>query len=82
MCAAGRQVAIDFRAMDGGARSESASTAMSLLISRPRNISATAEDSVSQEGLRELQETIARLQLLVCELLVENQTPRFQEANE
>jgi len=55
---------------------------MSLLISQPRSISATAEDSVSAERLGELREANVRLQLLVCELLVKNQQLRFQHEDE
>jgi hypothetical protein len=55
---------------------------MSLLISQPHSMSATAEDSVLAERLDELQEASSRLQLLVCELLVKNQQLRFQRADE
>jgi hypothetical protein len=54
---------------------------MSLLISQPHSMSATA-DSVLAERLDELQEANSRLQLLVCELLVKNQQLRFQRADE
>lgn len=55
---------------------------MNLLTSQPHSISATEEDSVSAERLAELQEANARLQLLVCELILENQQLRFQRADE
>jgi hypothetical protein len=55
---------------------------MSLLISQPHSTSATAEDSALAERLDELQETIARLEFLVCELLLKNQQLRFQRADE
>jgi hypothetical protein len=55
---------------------------MNSLISKPRSISATAEECVSAERLDELQEANERLQLLLCELLVKNQQLRFQRADE
>jgi hypothetical protein len=55
---------------------------MSLLISQQSSISSTEEGPVSEELLCELQETIARLQLLVCELLAKNQQLRFQHEHE
>jgi hypothetical protein len=55
---------------------------MNLLISQPHSTFATAEDSGSAERLDELQEANARLQLLVCELLMKNHQLRFQRADE
>lgn len=55
---------------------------MSLLIFKSHGVSASTEDSVSEEHLYELQEAIARLQLLVCELLVKNQQLRFQHTDQ
>lgn len=40
------------------------------------------EDAITAERFDELQEVIARLQLIVCELLEKNQQLRFQRANE
>jgi len=55
---------------------------MNSLISQPRSMSETAEDSALAERLDELQEVNSRLQLLVCELLVKNQQLRIQRADE
>jgi hypothetical protein len=55
---------------------------MSVLAIQPHSESGTAEDCVSAESLDELQEANARLQLLICELLVKNQKLRFRLAAE
>lgn len=55
---------------------------MSLLASQQRVIPAMEEDAIAMERFDELQEVIARLQLLVCELLEKNQQLRFQRADE
>lgn len=53
---------------------------MSLLIPQSLGISLTTEDAALQQVLHDLQETIASLQLLVCELLVKNQQLRSRQA--
>lgn len=53
---------------------------MSLLIPQLLGISLTTEDAALQQVLHDLQETIANLQLLVCELLVKNQQLRSRQA--
>lgn len=55
---------------------------MSLLTSQQRTLPAAEEDAITAEPFDELQEVIARLQLLVCELLEKNQQLRFQRADE
>lgn len=55
---------------------------MSILTSRQGSLSAMEEDTIAVEHLDELQEVIARLQLIVCELLEKNQQLRFRGADE
>jgi hypothetical protein len=55
---------------------------MSLFASQKGCTSALSEESASEECLDELHKTIASLQLLVCELLIQNQQLRSQRANE
>jgi hypothetical protein len=55
---------------------------MSILAVQSHNESDTVEDCVSAESVDELQEANARLQLLICELLVKNQELRFRIAAE
>jgi hypothetical protein len=54
---------------------------MSLQTPQQGRVSATI-GSDSEEYFEELQEVIARLQALVCELLLKNQQLRFQRADE
>jgi len=55
---------------------------MSLLTFQQRSLTAVEEDNIATEDLDELRDVIARLQLLVCELLEQDQQLRFQRADE
>jgi hypothetical protein len=53
-----------------------------ILTSQQRDTLAMEEDAITAERFDELQEVIATLQLLVCELLEKNQQLRFQREDE
>jgi hypothetical protein len=55
---------------------------MSIPTPQQGRVAATIGDSISDERFEELQEVIARLQILVCELLLKNQQLRFQRADD
>jgi hypothetical protein len=55
---------------------------MAISISQPCCSSEPPEDSATGSGQEQLHDKIARLQVLVCELLLQNQQLRFQSTNE
>jgi len=55
---------------------------MSLLTYQLRSLTAVEEDDIAAEDIGKLRDVIARLQLLVCELLEQNQQLRFQRGDE